>query len=218
MFREKSLKKYMAVVCFCILSLFISVDTFAADVSTLSFSEQADNINVTVEFDTAGLRVISQGVIMAKTTGELTMETSGRNRITFALINSDGCCNFTVPATEEMKNMMFRAFLVTRGSDGKEKIFYSNQDTPAQYFEVNKEFVVDNIRYHKIENGFEVLGVAKQMSVITVPESVKGDAVVKVAERAFENDTVLTEISLPNTIQVIGKRAFAGCTSLKTMK
>lgn len=184
----------------------------------LSFTEQNNSINIIAKFDTSDLQVISRGIVMAKTTGELTMNTPGRYRVTFSSTEADGSCLFTVPATVEMRNTMFRAFWITRESDGKEKILYSNQETPAQYFEINKEVVIDNIRYRKIENGFEVLGVDEPVSVLMVPQSVRGETVVKIAESAFENDTVLTEADLPNTIQIIGKRAFAGCTSLKIMK
>ena len=211
-------KKCMLTLLICLTGLCISMQAFAADNVTLSFKEADDKIEVTAAFDTAGLKVISQGIITAETTGELTLETQGRKRIVFRSLDADGCCVLSVPATEENKNMMFRAFLIASGSDGKETVFYSEQNTPAKYLEYNTELTVDNIRYHRIEDGFEVLGVVEQMETVVIPGRVEGKNVVKIAEKAFENDTVLTEIDLPDTIQIIGKRAFAGCTSLKTMK
>ena len=212
------LKKCIIVLFGCFASLFISIQVFAAEVASLSFQEQSDNIEVIAKFDTAGLKILSQGVLMAETNGELTLETQGRERISFTSLDSDGTCVFTVQATEKMKRTTFRAFLVVSGADGTEKVFYSEQNTPAKYLDYNAAFTVDNIRYQRIENGFEVLGVVNQTATLTVPESVKGEKVIKIAEKAFENDTVLTEIDLPDTIQIIGKRAFAGCKSLKTMK
>ena len=211
-------KKCMLTLLICLTGLCISMQAFAADNVTLSFKEADDKIEVTAAFDTAGLKVISQGIITAETTGELTLETQGRKRIVFRSLDADGCCVLSVPATEENKNMMFRAFLIASGSDGKETVFYSEQNTPANYLEYNTELTVDNIRYHRIEDGFEVLGVVEQMETVVIPGRVEGKNVVKIAEKAFENDTVLTEIDLPDTIQVIGKRAFAGCTALATMK
>ena len=211
-------KKCMLTLLICLTGLCISMQAFAADNVTLSFKEADDKIEVTAAFDTAGLKVISQGIITAETTGELTLETQGRKRIVFRSLDADGCCVLSVPATEENKNMMFRAFLIASGSDGKETVFYSEQNTPAKYLEYNTELTVDNIRYHRIEDGFEVLGVVEQMETVVIPGRVEGKNVVKIAEKAFENDTVLTEIDLPDTIQVIGKRAFAGCTALATMK
>lgn len=212
------LKKCMLTLLICLTGLCISMQAFAADNATLSFKEADDKIEVTAAFDTAGLKVISQGIITAETTGELTLETQGRKRIVFRSLDTDGCCVLSVPATEENKNTMFRAFLIASGNDGEETVFYSEQNTPAKYLEYNTELTVDNIRYHRIEDGFEVLGVVEQMETVVIPEQVEGKNVVKIAENAFENDTVLTEIDLPNTIQVIGKRAFAGCTALAVMK
>ena len=41
--------------------------------------------------------------------------------------------------------------------------------------------------------------------------------VTEIGDEAFMNNTTIEEIVIPDTVVVIGKRAFAGCTSLKKM-
>ena len=64
--------------------------------------------------------------------------------------------------------------------------------------------------YVKAYNGSE--------TVVVVPSTVDGKYTVKqIGEGAFAGNTVITEISLPNSIEVIGKRAFMNCSSLSKM-
>ena len=55
------------------------------------------------------------------------------------------------------------------------------------------------------------------LSSVVIPETVQGFTVVQVGPGAFEGNTVLTSIDLPDTITVIAQRAFAGCSSLSDM-
>jgi hypothetical protein len=50
-----------------------------------------------------------------------------------------------------------------------------------------------------------------------VQETVNGTTVTVIGEKAFENNTTIQEIHLPDSIQVIKKRAFAGCSNLTRM-
>jgi hypothetical protein len=52
---------------------------------------------------------------------------------------------------------------------------------------------------------------------VVVPATVDALPVVEIGAGAFEGNTTLTAIDLPDTVQVIGVRAFANCTSLSTM-
>ena len=62
---------------------------------------------------------------------------------------------------------------------------------------------------------YKYLGMSA--SSLTISETVNGRTVVEIGPSAFENHTELTSVDLPDSITVIGKRAFAGCTSLSTM-
>ena len=54
-------------------------------------------------------------------------------------------------------------------------------------------------------------------TALIIPETVEGLTVKKVGESAFEGHTEIVSIDLPDTIIVIGKKAFKGCTSLSDM-
>jgi len=56
-----------------------------------------------------------------------------------------------------------------------------------------------------------------QTAELTVPDTVEGKPVVAIKEDAFNGDEYLETIHLPDTIEVIGARAFKGCTNLANM-
>lgn len=61
-----------------------------------------------------------------------------------------------------------------------------------------------------------VIGCDKEAKgVITVPETVSGKPVTKIAANAFSECIYLTEINLPETVRSIGNSAFSICTSLE---
>jgi len=63
-----------------------------------------------------------------------------------------------------------------------------------------------------------VRGYTGSASVITIPQIPKeGYIVVRISPDAFAGNTNLKSITLPNTITVIGARAFKGCVNLSTM-
>ena len=83
---------------------------------------------------------------------------------------------------------------------------------------VTDTFTVDDVTY-KINNStqVDVYSYSGSASSLTIPASVESFNVVKVGDSAFEGNTALTSIDLPDSITVIGKRAFANCTNLKSM-
>ena len=52
---------------------------------------------------------------------------------------------------------------------------------------------------------------------VVVPATINGLAVVEIGEGAFAGNTALTTIDLPDSVTVIGARAFANCTNLVSM-
>ena len=80
---------------------------------------------------------------------------------------------------------------------------------------------VDDLVYELYEkNGSMYLAVIAYngtASTLEVPATVEGYTVNKIGEGAFEGNTTLTAIDLPDAIEVIGARAFKGCSSLKSM-
>lgn len=63
--------------------------------------------------------------------------------------------------------------------------------------------------------GWEVRAENKDVTTVTIPDSINGTPVVAIADDGFAGCTKLTTVLLPNTLQHVGASAFNGCTSLK---
>ena len=79
-------------------------------------------------------------------------------------------------------------------------------------------YIINNVIYELQNNEMVVTGYEAELTSYVVEDTVDGYAVTKIGESAFEGQTMLVSIDLPDSITVIGRRAFAGCTSLKEMK
>lgn len=56
--------------------------------------------------------------------------------------------------------------------------------------------------------------IAPMEQVLKIPHRIQGIPITCIAEHAFENETKITQVILPNSLQEIGEAAFAGCTNL----
>lgn len=90
-------------------------------------------------------------------------------------------------------------------------------------FKEIKEFVRKKSTTYSVEedNSLNVCVVEPTEKKVDIPESVTVDnktySVTGIAACAFENNTVMKEVSVPQTVEEIGDEAFAGCTSLSTI-
>ena len=81
----------------------------------------------------------------------------------------------------------------------------------------DKYVVIDDVKY-VVENGAAaIVTYTGSSSTLVIPATVKDVPVTAVGASAFEGNTNLTSIDLPDSIQVIGSRAFANCTNLSTI-
>ena len=76
------------------------------------------------------------------------------------------------------------------------------------------------LEYTVIENGVAILrGIGNCLDEhIVVPSTVQGYPVVGVAEKAFERNDVIKSITLPCSVENIGKMAFAWCRNLESVR
>ena len=65
--------------------------------------------------------------------------------------------------------------------------------------------------------GVIVIAYSGNSAELIVPDKFNNLPIVAIGESAFEGNTQLCSIDLPDTIVVIGKRAFANCTNLSEM-
>ena len=78
------------------------------------------------------------------------------------------------------------------------------------------EIVIEGVVYELIDDVMTVTGYRGTADDVVVQETVEGHTVTVIGESAFEGSTIKS-IDLPDTIQLIRKRAFAGCSSLTNM-
>lgn len=81
----------------------------------------------------------------------------------------------------------------------------------------NEFFVKDSIIYRSYEDGLAVVGIETPCAYVVIPEMVGDKYVIRIDDYAFQNDTILTTIELPDSIVSIGKGAFKNCSKLITM-
>ena len=186
--------------------------------------------NVTLESDPATLSVVTFSIIgqpqdysgMVGTNATFTVEADGTD-VTYqwqARKNSNSAWGatsmsgsrtntLTVPILETRDGYQYRC-LVTKGN-------VTLESDPAT-LTVITDVILDGVTYAKLEDGtFAVVSYDGSASEIVIPSMVNGITVTKIGNDAFNGKANLTSISLPNSITVIGERAFKNCTNLSTM-
>ena len=86
----------------------------------------------------------------------------------------------------------------------------------AQLTFAKPEIVIEGVVYELIDNVMTVTGYRGTADAVVVQETVEGHTVTVIGDSAFEGSTIKS-IDLPDTIQLIKKRAFADCSNLTNM-
>ena len=99
---------------------------------------------------------------------------------------------------------------------------YGNAAVWKDFKEIKESVRKESTTYSVEEDkSLNVCVVEPTEKKVEIPESVtvnsKTYSVTGIAASAFENNTVIKEVSVPQTIEEIGDDAFAGCTSLNTI-
>jgi len=71
--------------------------------------------------------------------------------------------------------------------------------------------------YLSNESGATIMGYTGSEASVTVPETINELTVTEIGDGAFEGNTTLEAIDLPDSITVIGVKAFANCSNLAVM-
>ena len=99
-----------------------------------------------------------------------------------------------------------------------------NDDAPLGGLELSYDFEVDGIYYDVVSVGEFTCEVVQNYyeGDITIPATVnynnKTLTVVRIDNFAFNNNSQLTGITIPNTVTEIGYMALSGCNNLKRLK
>jgi uncharacterized protein YerC len=83
---------------------------------------------------------------------------------------------------------------------------------------VSSDIVVNNVVYGYLDDTtLFVKSYSGDETVLEIPQTINGLTVTQIGPDAFAGNTKLQSIDLPDTISVIGARAFKGCTNLSEM-
>ena len=127
---------------------------------------------------------------------------------TAALLGETAALNYTVPG---LKLLQPGDYTITI------KALSGNTELES----VNKAFTVTGDFVFAVRDdstGIVVVKCNGTASTLTVPNTVAGLPVVEIGAQAFEGNTKLKSVTLPATIEIIGRRAFAECKNLLEVK
>ena len=127
---------------------------------------------------------------------------------TAALLGETAALNYTVPG---LKLLQPGDYTITI------KALSGNTELES----VNKAFTVTGDFVFAVRDDSTSIVVVKYngtASTLTVPSTVAGLPVVEIGAQGFEGNTKLKSVTLPATIEIIGRRAFAECKNLLEVK
>ena len=128
-------------------------------------------------------------------------------------VELDGASTSTLSftAADDQNGYMFQCIV----GNANEQTLISESATLT----VDSRIIINGVTYLPISsNTLMIVSYDGTASSLVIPENpVEGMTVTEVGESAFEGNTVLVSIDLPDTIVAIRRRAFAGCSSLSQM-
>lgn len=74
------------------------------------------------------------------------------------------------------------------------------------------------LKYRQIDGGWEITGYEKDIARITIPPTIDGAKVKKIADSTFKDFKSLKSVSLPDTLEYIGSYTFENCTYLTSVE
>ena len=84
--------------------------------------------------------------------------------------------------------------------------------------EMDTATTTDGIIYAEYQDGYEVVGAESDVSILVIPSTYNGKAVLSVKSFAFDGNDKLLYAYIPSSVVNIGNKAFADCTSLATVE
>ena len=75
----------------------------------------------------------------------------------------------------------------------------------------------DGIEWNVFNGAIEITGYTGTATTVRIPERINNLSVVAIEEEAFEGNTRITSVVIPNTVTYIQYRAFANCVNLTSV-
>ncbi|MGN1020635.1 MAG: transglutaminase domain-containing protein [Aristaeellaceae bacterium] len=100
-----------------------------------------------------------------------------------------------------------------------EKVYSTLYSDPVSLTFEYRDLMYDELVYALTEDGTGIVikGYQGSDATVVVPDTIDDLPIKEIGAEAFMNNTTLQKITLPDTVEVIGARAFSGCTSLSEM-
>lgn len=99
-------------------------------------------------------------------------------------------------------------------NDLKTKEQYEAEEAERRRIELQAAETLSVLRYKQNGNEITILGCKPGREKLDIPSEINGKPVTTIGPFAFYENTTVTEINLPETIKLIGKAAFYGCSNL----
>ncbi len=82
-----------------------------------------------------------------------------------------------------------------------------------------KPFEYEDLEYEIADDGHVIITNCYQNAEkCTIPEEIDGAPVTEIADSAFSECYFLKEVTVPDSVKIIGRQAFSACSELKTVK
>lgn len=95
---------------------------------------------------------------------------------------------------------------------------YEEQEVPAIETESQPITQEINFTYERTDGGIVITGVRENTpSEVIIPDTLNGETVVKLGDRAFFANQSVKKMVLPNCLEEIGEKAFSGCIKLQSL-
>ena len=79
--------------------------------------------------------------------------------------------------------------------------------------------VVKYLRWEITERGARIIGCDEKIEgAMEIPSRLDGVPVVEIGKEAFSERHSLESVVIPDSVEVVGERAFAGCNGLKELR
>lgn len=88
------------------------------------------------------------------------------------------------------------------------------KDEPINYKELPDDSV-DLYKYERVDGGYEVVGTYDERENVIIPTKYKRKKVVGIGEKAFFDNDVVKNVTLPEGIKYLGYKAFKDCKMLE---